>query len=268
MIDKAHSEKKTELFEALDKKQFFLDYQPEIDIEIGQIVAVEALIRWNHSTKGVLYPKDFISLAEEQVDIIVALGDWVLRESCRQNKAWQNQGLPPIRVVVNIANQQFMQKNFSETVLAILKETDLDPKYLEIELTENLIVNHLHELGGIEKLSHYGIKITLGDFGTENTNLDYLENLLIDRIKIDKSLIEGICNQRGDRLIAESICIIAKNRMIDIVAIGVENKEQMAVLNELNCKELQGFYFAKPQSGDSIARLLMDRNAVNILMRI
>ncbi len=253
--NKDRFEKITALRAALENNEFYLQYQPELDTTTNKLIAVEALVRWRHPTKGIILPMDFIPLAEE-TGIIVQLGDWVMREACRQNKEWQDRGFPPIRVAVNIAARQIIQVNFVSNIISILKETKLEPKYLEVELTENLIINNMGELKSLKELKDYGVTITLDDFGTGHSSLSYLKDISLDRLKIDKSFIDGICSQRNDQLIVKAIIAMAKSMSLDVIAEGIEEKSQLDSLKTLKCQEIQGFYFSKPQFAEDLEKML------------
>ncbi len=251
-----------ELRAAIEKNEFFLEYQPELDTSTDKLIAVEALIRWRHPIKGIILPMDFIPLAEE-TGLMVYIGDWVIYEACRQNKAWQDRGFPPIRVAVNISSCQFTQINFVSNIIETLKKVNLKPEYLEIELTENLIINNIGELNSIKELRDIGVKITLDDFGTGYSSLNYLKNISLDRLKIDKSFIDGICDQRNDQLIVQAIIAMAKSMSLEVVAEGVERKKQLDSLNTLECQKIQGYYFSKPQSPNNLEKILSKKGTID-----
>jgi diguanylate cyclase (GGDEF)-like protein len=254
-------EKTGELRAAIEKHEFFLQYQPQIDATANKLIGVEALVRWKHPTKGTILPIDFIPLAEE-TGLIVAIDDWVFREACRQNREWQDRGFPPIRMAVNISTSQFTQVNFVSNIMQVLKETNMDPQFLEIELTENLIISNISEIKNIQALKDFGVQITLDDFGTGYSSLSYLKNISFDRLKIDKSFIDGICDQRKDQLIVKAIIAMAKSMSLEVIAEGVEKKTQLDSLKTLECKEIQGFYFGKPQSTQDLEKILSSKGAV------
>ncbi len=240
-------EKEMQLRQALINNELFLLYQPQIDVKSGTISAVEALVRWNHPTKGVILPIDFIPLAEE-AGLIVPIGEWVLRTACLQNKAWQDAGMPPIRVAVNITTQQLNQYNLVEIVKNILEETKLDPKYLELELTENSIISNISVIDTINTLKDLGLHIALDDFGTGYSSLSYLKNIHLDRLKIDKSFVQNILLNRGDEVIIQAIITMAHSLNLEVLAEGVETEQQLDFLNLNKCGDIQGFYFSKPLS--------------------
>lgn len=248
-------EAETELRQAITDQQFLLCYQPEIDVLTGKLKALEVLIRWQHPTKGLILPMDFIPLAEE-TGLIVAIGEWVLRVACTQNKKWQNAGLPPVKIAVNVTAAQFKQPDFISTVKHILQETQLDPKYLEIEVTENTIVSDPLIINVIQSLKNLGITIMLDDFGTGYSSLAYLKNLPLDGLKIDKSFIQNITRDYGDEIIIRAIISMAHNLNLDVVAEGVELPTQLLFLKQERCVDVQGFYFSEPVSADKIESIL------------
>ncbi|EKD70324.1 MAG: hypothetical protein ACD_46C00570G0008 [uncultured bacterium] len=248
-------EQESELRNAIARKEFFLCYQPEFDVFTGKLVAVEALIRWNHPKKGVVLPMDFIPLAEES-GLIVTLGDWVLKSSCRQNKKWQDAGLTPICVAVNVTAHQFKQINFIESLKNILKETDLDPKYLKIEVTENTIISEPVVVTVMTQLKKMNVQVVLDDFGTGYSSLSYLKKIPIDGLKIDQSFIQNISHDRCDEVIIRAIISMAQSLNLEVLAEGVESQDQLKFLKSNKCKEVQGFYFSKPLLPDELEEIL------------
>lgn len=257
-------EKEAELRSALENNEFFLYYQPQVDIKAEKLVSVEALIRWQHPTKGVILPVDFIPIAEE-TGLIVPIGEWVIRTACQQNKAWQDAGLTPIRVAVNITTKQFRLFNFIDMIKTILQETELQPEYLELELTENIIINNIDMINNVHKLKEMGVQISLDDFGTGYSSLNYLREIPVDRIKIDQSYIQHIESGRGDDAIIQAIIAMAKSLNLEVLAEGVETKKQFEFLKAQKCAEVQGFYFSKPISSYECEKLLKDSKQLKIL---
>lgn len=233
------------LRKALLSNEFYLEYQPQFDVSSAQFIGVEALIRWRHPQKGILMPIDFIPLAEE-TGLIVAIGEWVLRTACLQNKAWQDQGYLPISVAVNVAFKQFLQPNFINSVKEILQQTGLMPQFLEIEVTENVIIKNAAVSEAIKELKNLGVKIVLDDFGTGNSSLGYLRSLPIDQLKIDQSFIKDINKNHSDATIVKAIISIANSLEFEVIAEGVENSLQMNFLRAIECDKLQGYYFSYP----------------------
>lgn len=245
----------SELRQAITNNEFFLVYQPQIDLTTEKIVSAEALIRWKHPKKGIVLPIDFIPLAEE-TGLIVPIGEWVLRTACMQNKQWQDKGLPPIRIAINITTKQFKQYNIVEVISNILKETKMDPQYLELELTENMIIDNAGTVKVIHDLKKLGIQIALDDFGTGYSSLNYLREIPIDRIKIDQSYVKNIESNRGDDVIIQAIITMARNLNLDILAEGVETEKQFEFLKSQKCGGFQGFYFSKPISVKECEKML------------
>lgn len=248
-------EREMELRRAVANNEFFLHYQPQMDSDSGKIVSVEALIRWQHPEKGVIPPLDFIPLAEE-MGLIIPIGEWVLKEACRQNKAWQDAKLSPIRMAVNVAMQQLKQRNFVDKVREILEETGLPPEYLEIEITENVILGSLEIIHTVNSLKDLGLQIVLDDFGTGNSSLNYLKKIHIDSLKIDQSFVQNINLNKSDEVIIQAIMSMAKSLDFDVVAEGVESKDQLSFLIEQHCHSIQGFLYSHPSSPEDLEKML------------
>jgi len=244
----AEFDQEMELRQAVNREEFFLCYHPQLDLTKEKVVALEALIRWNHPKKGILLPIDFIPLAEE-IGLIVPIGEWALRTACKQNKAWQEQGLPPVRIAVNVSAEQFNQQNLVETIRTILKETELKPEYLELELTENVILSNKEIIRTIIELKKLGVMIAIDDFGTGYSSLSYLRKLPIDRLKIDGSFIQHIHSETDDEVIIRAVIAMAKNLNLEVLAEGVETSDQLNFLKKNQCDDAQGFYFGEPLSG-------------------
>lgn len=259
-------ELESELRNAITNDELFLCYQPQFDLKTHTLMAVEALVRWHHPKRGILLPIDFIPFAEES-DLIVPLGEWILRKACQQNKEWQNQGLPHIRVAVNINTQQLRQLSFIDTVKRTLQETGLDPSYLEIELTENTIVNNATAIKIINSLKQMGIKIAVDDFGTGYSSLNYLRNLPLDRLKIDRSFVQNILINHGDEVVIQAIIAMAKGLNLEVLAEGVETKKQLDFLKSKKCDDIQGFYFSQPLLSDELSELLKNKSDVNEILK-
>lgn len=249
------AEKENELRQAIRNNELFLSYQPQLDLQTNKLVSVEALIRWRHKTKGVIAPIDFMPLVEE-LGLNAVITTWVLKTACEQNVAWQRMGLAKIKVAVNVATEEFKQANFVSLVKSVLEESGLKPEYLEIELTENIIVNDPDARNKIMQLKELGVSIAIDDFGAGYSSLNYLRNIPIDRLKIDKSFIDNIDIERGDEAIIQAIITMAKNLNLDILAEGVETKKQLDFLLAKNCNRIQGYYYSKPISTLEIEKLL------------
>ncbi len=248
---------------AFERKEFVLYYQPQVDLLTSQVLAVEALIRWNHPTHGLIPPNRFIPIAE-QTGLIIPIGDWVLREACRQNKAWQDAGFPPIRVCVNVSARQFAEKKFTSRVISALEASGLDARYLELELTESLIMQDVAQaLTTMNELQRLGIQLAIDDFGTGYSSLSALKTFPVARLKIDKSFIKGLPSNVDDRAVATAIISLGKKLNMHIIAEGVENDDQIAFLRNNKCEELQGFRFSTPlPPGELEAFLSTDRTAI------
>ncbi|SOC22774.1 PAS domain S-box-containing protein/diguanylate cyclase (GGDEF)-like protein [Ureibacillus xyleni] len=246
------------LYDALNKEQFLLNYQPQVDLHSGKIVGVEALIRWQHPTKGMISPAKFIPLAEE-TGLINPLGLWILRRACLDRKQWLDAGIQDIRVAVNISIKQFQQDNFVETVLDILEETGLDPTYLELEITEGIAMNkHQDVIKKLTLLKEKLIYVSIDDFGTGYSSLSYLKELPINQLKVDQSFVQGICD--GNYQILQSIITLAQAMQLNVVAEGVETKEQAEMLKEFKCSIAQGYLYYKPMPAEDLLAVLNPYN--------
>jgi diguanylate cyclase (GGDEF)-like protein/PAS domain S-box-containing protein len=241
---------------ALRDNEFLLHYQPQVDINTGQIVGVEALVRWRDPEVGLVPPSSFIPVAEES-GLIGPLSEWVLREACRQNKAWQDEGLPPARVSVNLSARHFQQRNVAKLVKQVLAETGLEPQYLELELTESTIMRNAEEaVTMLNELHALGIGLAIDDFGTGYSSLSYLKRFPVDRLKIDRSFVSDIGVSNDDETITSAIIALAHSLKMQVIAEGVETSAQLDFLKERACDEMQGFYFAKPLPRDAIPEML------------
>lgn len=252
---KMRLEKESDMRQALINNEFFLEYQPQYDRKNNQLIAVEALIRWKHPKYGILLPLDFIPLAEE-TGLIIPIGEWVIKTACAQNKEWQNKGIPCFRIAINIATKQFMQPNLVKQIKTILHETKLKPEYLEIEVTENVMISNPNVIDTIIELKKLGTYIVLDDFGTGNAGLNYLRTIPIDQLKIDKTFIENIDFNRSDEVIIKAIIAMAGSLDLEVVAEGVETQIQLNFLESQNCKRFQGYYFSKPLKAKALEKIL------------
>ncbi|RFU47006.1 EAL domain-containing protein [Paraburkholderia sp. DHOC27] len=241
---------------ALRDGEFLLHYQPQVDIVSGQIVGMEALVRWRDPEVGLIPPSSFIPVAEE-CGLIGPLSEWVLREACRQNKAWQDEGLPPARVSVNLSARQFQQHDIAKLVTTVLAETGLEPQYLELELTESTIMRNAEEaVSMLNALHALGIGLAIDDFGTGYSSLSYLKRFPVDRLKIDRSFVSDIGTSGDDETITSAIIALAHSLNLQVIAEGVETSEQLDFLKERACDEMQGFFFSRPMPRDAIPELL------------
>jgi diguanylate cyclase (GGDEF)-like protein/PAS domain S-box-containing protein len=244
---------------ALRDGEFLLHYQPQVDIETGQIVGMEALVRWHDPEVGLVPPSAFIPVAEE-CGLIGPLSEWVLREACRQNKAWQDEGLPPARVSVNLSARQFQQRDIAHMVMQVLDETGLEPRFLELELTESTIMRNAEEaVSALNALSALGIGLAIDDFGTGYSSLSYLKRFPVHRLKIDRSFVSDIGASGDDETITSAIIALAHSLNLQVIAEGVETSEQLDFLKERACDEMQGYFFSRPIPHDAIPVLLQER---------
>ena len=234
------------LRKALDNQEFLLYYQPQINLTSGEMIGMEALIRWQHPELGLLSPKQFISIAEE-TGLIIPIGEWVLRKVCLQLKEWQSRGLPLFRVSVNLSACQFKQRNLVGIISEIIEETGVDPSYIELEITEGVLVDDEEKaIDILHKLKKLGMQISIDDFGTGYSSLSYLKRFPINTLKIDKSFIRDISTNADDAAIAEAIIALGHSLRLKVIAEGVETLEQLEFLSPRGCDEVQGFYFSEP----------------------
>lgn len=235
-----------DLRKALAHEEFVLHYQPQMDVKTNQIIGVEALIRWNHPEIGIIPPNQFIPIAEE-IGLIVPIGEWVLRTACQQNKAWQEEGLPPLLLFVNLSIRQFYQPDLIPMIRNLLDEIGLDPQYLELEITESMTMSIERAAHTIHELKNMGIKIAIDDFGTGYSSLNYLKNLPIDRLKIDQSFVRDIGKEDSkDKDIIATIIAMGHHLKLKVIAEGVEADEQLRFLKKSQCDEAQGYLFSLP----------------------
>lgn len=244
---------------ALERQEFFLTYQPQMELSTGHIAGIEALLRWRHPDLGIVPPDSFIPIAEE-TGLIVPLGEWVLRAACKQALIWQQEGYPPLRIAVNVSARQFRQKNLALRIKAILAETGLDPALLELELTESSVMENPDEaILTLRSLKKMGITLSIDDFGTGYSSLSHLKHFPIDRLKIDRSFVKHVTRDQNDATIAEAIIALAHSMKLTVVAEGIEHGEQMEFMSQHRCDTMQGFYLSRPvpaaEFGDFLKRL-------------
>lgn len=253
---KERFELENNLRRALDRGQFELLYQPRVDLATRKVIGCEALIRWQLPGRGVVSPSRFIPVAEE-IGLIAPIGRWVLHTACAQNKAWQDSGFEPCVVSVNVSPRQFRRDDLVETIREVLADTRLEPRYLEIELTENMVMHDaarmVQMLYAIKRL---GVQIAVDDFGTGYSSLSYLKRFPVDRLKVDRSFVQDIAVDADDAAIVRTIIALGHNLGLKVVAEGVETEEQIAFLSANACDELQGYYFSQPISGWRMRKLL------------
>jgi len=252
-----------DLHRALSLQQFELHYQPKVSALTKQMHSIEALIRWRHPVHGLVPPDQFIPLAEES-GLIVSIGEWVLREACRQVRAWQDRGLPAMRVAVNVSALQFRRLDLVETVGRALSDAGVDARYLEIELTETALMTHPEESVEIlERLSRMGVIVSVDDFGTGYSSMSYLRRFPIDKLKIDRSFINHLMTSADDASIVRAIISLAHGLRLKVIAEGVETAEQVACLQKLGCDQFQGFYFGRPVTAMAFEELMRTAGAAS-----
>jgi EAL domain-containing protein (putative c-di-GMP-specific phosphodiesterase class I) len=229
---------------ALEQKQFEVHYQPKVNTVTGIMHGAEALLRWHHPVRGAISPAEFIPIAEE-CGLIGAIGAWVMREACRQARAWQVAGLPPLRVAVNLSPSQFRQGNIVEMIRGALDQAGLEPRFLEVELTESAVMSDPEEsIAILEKLSKMGVLVSVDDFGTGYSSMSYLRRFPIDKLKIDRGFISEVMSRPEDASIVRAIISLAHSLRLKVVAEGVESPEQLEFLKTLGCDQYQGFHFS------------------------
>jgi diguanylate cyclase (GGDEF)-like protein/PAS domain S-box-containing protein len=247
---------------ALERDEFVLHYQPQVDLASGQIVGMEALIRWQHPELGMVPPSRFVGVAEE-TGLIVPIGAWVMRAACAQNKAWQDAGLPRLRVAVNLSARQFGAPGLIEGIEQALADTGLAPDCLEIELTESLFMSDVTPaVDLLHRMKALGVNLSIDDFGTGYSSLSYLSRFPIDVLKIDRSFVADITDDANDAAIVTSIIALAHNLKLSVIAEGVETAAQLDYLRAHGCDEMQGYYFSRPLPADEFEQLLRERRAL------
>jgi len=241
---------------ALKNNEFYLEYQPVINSQTNKMVGTEALIRWRHPKKGRLYPDAFISVAEETRQII-KIGNWVLENACIQNKKWQNNGHSVLRIAINVSAVQFTQMNFVQKVQDVLHRTGMDGKFLELELTEGILMQDVEfTISVLSELRSLGVRISIDDFGTGYSSMSYLKKFPLDILKIDRSFIKDLPHDPKDSAIVTAIAEMAKGLSLEIIAEGIETKEQNEFIKKVGCHSMQGFYIQKPVAAASILKFV------------
>jgi diguanylate cyclase (GGDEF)-like protein/PAS domain S-box-containing protein len=241
---------------ALARNELFLVYQPQVDIRSGEVTGLEALLRWNHPQSGIIPPGKFIDVAECS-GLIVPIGEWVLRTACAQARKWQDQGLPPVPIAVNVSAIQFRQQGFGDLIRDVLRETGLDPRYLELELTESLLLRNADVMFSIlQELKDMGVMLAIDDFGTGYSSLAYLRQFKVNRLKIARTFIQDVSIDTDDAAITTAIINMAKALNLAVLAEGVENKAQLSFLQSQQCYTIQGFYFSRPVTVEQIDKQL------------
>lgn len=250
---------KNDLTKAISNEELFLNYQPIYDIDINELIGVEALVRWHNKAIGIVPPSKFIPIAEK-TGLIHSMGDWILLNACKQNKKWQELGYDPIYMSVNISVLQLEQPNFFQIVKEILKESTLDPKYLQLEITETFFTQNYELIEStIKELSKLGIGLAIDDFGTGYSSLGQLCRLNINNLKIDKTFINGVDKNSNKGKIVKTVISLAESLNIGLIAEGVETKEELNFLKENRCTVVQGYFFSKPVGTDKIEKMLINK---------
>jgi diguanylate cyclase (GGDEF)-like protein/PAS domain S-box-containing protein len=242
---------------ALEREEFVLVFQPQVDILSCRIIGAEALIRWQSQELGMVPPGRFIPLAEE-TGLIVPIGEWVLQSACRQNKAWQQAGLPPLRVSVNLSPRQFRQRDLLERIVGVLEQTGLDARYLELEITEGTVMHRFEEVMlTLERLDQIGVGLSIDDFGTGYSSLSYLKRFPVHKLKIDQSFVRDITTDADDAAIVGAIVAMSRSLGLRSIAEGVETEAQLEFLRRLQCDEYQGYLFGRPVPPGEFGKLLL-----------
>jgi len=249
----------TDLWRALEREELRLYYQPKVEMKTGRIIGVEALLRWQHPVRGMILPGKFVPIAEES-SLIVQIGKWVIETACAQNFAWHSAGLPRIPIAVNISARQLHDRDLVPTIRAALTSTGLEPKYLEIELTESAVMLSVDKaMATLSELRAMGVQVSLDDFGTGYSSLSYLKRFPVTRLKIDQTFVRDLATDIDDAAIVRAIIVVAEELSLDVTAEGVETAQQVAFLTAHNCGEAQGFYFARPAPASEVLTLLERR---------
>jgi len=242
------------LRKALERRELALHYQPQVELDSGRIVGVEALLRWQHSILGKASPAELIPLAE-RAGLISLLGEWMIRVACTQVQSWRNLGLPLLRVAVNLPSRQFVDAELAKVIAQILRETKLRPDFLELEITESLLVKE-EVIDTLRALKRLGVRLAINDFGADYANLRHWRQVSLDRLKIDRSFVREIGEETDEQPIAAAIIAMARSLRLGVIADGVETAMQFAFLRSLRCDEIQGDWFGPPRPAEQFAALL------------
>jgi diguanylate cyclase (GGDEF)-like protein len=251
-----HLRMRNGLRRALEHNEFELHYQPQFSLASGKIIGAEALIRWHHPDLGMVTPERFISIAEDS-GLIVPIGEWVLKEACKQAVAWCRAGFPDLLIAVNLSAVQFKRGDVEESVKQALAESGLNPAWLELELTESILIKDTERvLTTVSNLKSLGVKFSIDDFGTGYSSLSYLKRFNVDKLKVDQSFVRDMADDPNDAAIVRAIIQMAKSLNLITIAEGVEDARQLALLREQQCDEVQGYYFALPMPAEEFARFV------------
>jgi len=255
---------KDDLRWAYERQEFLIHYQPQVDLKTGQIVALEALVRWNKPGTGLIPPLDFIPLAE-QTGLIVPIGEWVLRSACMQTFRWQKEGLPPLTIAVNLSARQFQQQDLSAQIAEALRVSGLSPRQLDLEITESHAMQDANfTLSVFHDLQAMGVRISIDDFGTGYSSLGFLKQFPINTLKIDRSFVKDLAKDAKDEAIVSAIIVLAHRLGLDVVAEGVETEAELAILRRHQCDRMQGYFFSKPLPAAEIEALLRSGKSLPI----
>jgi EAL domain-containing protein (putative c-di-GMP-specific phosphodiesterase class I) len=254
-----------DLHGALSQQQFELHFQPKVDATSGRFRGAEALLRWRHPERGLIAPGQFIPLAEE-CGLIIPIGEWVIREACRQVRAWQRAGLPAVRVAVNVSAAQFQQRNLVETVRRALEDAGIEARGLEIELTESAVMSNPEEsVETLRLLSQMGVAVSVDDFGTGYSSMSYLRRFPLDKLKIDRSFIDDLPSCPEAAAVVQGIIHLAHSLRLKVIAEGVETHEQMEFLERFGCDQYQGYLFSRPLPAAAYEELLRGAQSATAL---
>ena len=242
----------TDLRRAIEREEFLLHYQPKVDLASGETIGVEALLRWHPPEKGMVSPGDFIPFMEE-TGLIIPVGEWVIRTACAQNMAWQKNGNKPLLMAVNLSARQFMQKNLAGSIVGILQETGMEARFLELELTESILMQHTdYNIATLAELVAMGIQISIDDFGTGFSSLSYLKRFAVHTLKIDRSFVNDLATGQDDAAIVSAIIALGNSLRLNVIAEGVETQEQLELLRNLGCHQVQGYLLGRPMPPDAL----------------
>jgi len=245
-----------DLHRAIENEEWTLLYQPKLDVAKREVIGVEALIRWNHPERGLVSPVEFIEFAEQR-GLIVEIGDWVIKEACRQLRNWMDQGIQDCKIAINVSSVQLIQSDIVHQILNYLEEYKVPPRLFEIEITETILMENVHmAIDSLERLHARGISIAIDDFGTGYSSLSYLKTLPIDSLKIDRGFVHDLCIDDNDQKIVQTLISMAHSMGMKVVAEGVETRAQFDLLSAYKVDDIQGNLLSKPVSADEIEALM------------
>jgi diguanylate cyclase (GGDEF)-like protein len=253
------------LYKALERQEFRLHYQPQFNLQTGELVGMEALIRWQNQELGFISPALFIPIAEE-MGLINSIGEWVLWTACAQNRAWQSLGLPPIRMAVNLSALQFQQKNLVKVIAHVLESTKLEPRYLELEITESIAMQDISlTIAVLRTLRSMGIQIAIDDFGTGYSSLSSLKHFPLDKLKIDQSFVRELVTDSYDAAIITALVALGHGLNLEVIAEGVETEEQLAFLHSIKCDAMQGYLLSRPLPAQEATNLFINKTTMGVI---